>query len=202
MSAEENKQSQSEQPSDAVVDSTVEEVEATAEEVESVKSEEQVAADRIAELESQLKEEKDKAMRAKAEMVNFRKRQEKDRSSWNQMTTKDVVSSFLEPLDNLERTVEAAKGDLDDQAKSFVDGVKMVVQQLHDALDKKKVVCVDPKGELFNPNEHEAYGQIETDEVEEGHVSMVFRKGYKIGDQLIRTATVQVAKKPAVTEED
>ena len=200
MSAEENQTSESENPSDAVVEPTVEEVEVEVEE-SSEKSDEQLAAERIAELEAQLKEEQDKAMRVKAEMVNFRKRQEKDRSSWNQMTTKDVISSFLEPLDNLERTVEAAKGDLDEQAKSFVDGVKMVVEQLHEALDKKKVVCVGPKGELFNPNEHEAYGQIETDEVEEGHVSMVFRKGYKIGDHLIRTATVQVAKKPTVSEE-
>jgi molecular chaperone GrpE len=161
-------------------------------------SEELSVEDKIASLEAQVKEEQDKAMRSHAEMINFRKRQEKERGTWSQMATKDIISSFLEPLDNLERTVEAAEQHQDnEQAKSLAEGVKMVVQQIQGVLEKKNVEIVDPKGELFDPNLHEAYGQIETDEVEEGHIAAVFRKGYKIGDNLIRTATVQIAKKKA-----
>jgi molecular chaperone GrpE len=153
---------------------------------------------KIEELEARVKEEQDKAMRAQAEMINFRKRQEKERSTWNQMAIKDVISAFLDPLDNLERSVEAASAsEGDERVNSLVEGVKMVIQQINEVLDRKNVVALNPKGELFNPNEHEAYGQIESSEVEEGHVVNVFRKGYKIGDQLIRTATVQIAKKPA-----
>jgi molecular chaperone GrpE len=203
MSAEEH-QSKDQESKDTLSNEATP-VEATEVEVETEETQQEPEAvsleDQIKTLEAQLKEEQDNAMRTKAEMVNFRKRQEKERSNWSQMTTKDVISSFLEPLDNLERTVDAAQGELDEQAKSLVEGVKMVVQQINEALDRKNVVSVDPKGELFNPNEHEAYGQIETEDVEEGHVAIVFRKGYKIGDQLIRTATVQVAKKPTPSEE-
>ena len=154
--------------------------------------------DQIDALQAQVKEEQDKAMRAHAEMINFRKRQEKDKSTWSQMATKDIISSFLEPLDNLERTVDAAtQTDTDEHTKSLAEGVKMVIKQIYDVLDRKGVESINPKGELFDPNLHEAYGQIETDEVEEGHVAAVFRKGYKVGDNLIRTATVQIAKKAA-----
>lgn len=145
------------------------------------------------------KNEKDNALRTQAEMVNFRKRQEKERSNWNMLTTKDIISAMLDPFDNLERAIESASNkedDLDQEKKlsGLIEGVQMVMTQLGEVLDRKNVKVVDPKGEKFNPNEHEAFGQIETDEFEEGHVAAVFRKGYKIGETLIRTATVQVAK--------
>jgi molecular chaperone GrpE len=150
---------------------------------ETIEAEPATLEDQIEALEAQVKEEQDKALRAQAEM------------------TKDIISSVLEPLDNLERTVEAAtkseETETDERTKSLAEGVTMVIKQIHDVLTRKNVETVDPKGELFDPNLHEAYGQIETDEVEEGHVATVFRKGYRIGDNLIRTATVQIAKKPA-----
>lgn len=167
----------------------------------------ETAEDIIAQLEDALKEEKEKALRAHAEMVNFRKRQEKERGVWNQMAVKDIISAILDPLDNLERTIQAAdhtqEGEENDpKLVSLSDGLKMVVQQFEEVFKRKNVICIDPKGDTFNPNEHEAYGQIETLEIEEGKVAQVFRKGYKIGDQLIRTATVQVAKKPADSKEE
>jgi molecular chaperone GrpE len=161
----------------------------------------------IAKLEAALEEEKGKALRAHAEMVNFRKRQEKERGVWNQMAIKDVISGILDPLDNLERTIQAAnhtqEGEENDpKLVTLAEGLNMVVQQFEEVFKRKNVLCIDPKGDDFNPNEHEAYGQIETLEVEEGKVAQVFRKGYKIGDQLIRTATVQVAKKPSESKEE
>lgn len=161
----------------------------------------------IAQLEAALEEEKGKALRAHAEMVNFRKRQEKERGVWNQMAVKDVISGILDPLDNLERTIQAAthtqEGEENDpKLVSLAEGLSMVLQQFEEVFKRKNVICIDPKGETFNPNEHEAYGQIETTEVEEGKVAQVFRKGYKVGDQLIRTATVQVAKMPAENNEE
>jgi molecular chaperone GrpE len=159
----------------------------------------------IKKLKADLDEAKASEMRTKAEMMNFRKRIEKDKSNWNQLTIKDLVGSLLDPLDNLDRTIEAAENTADYESntalKGLGEGVKMVVNQFVDILDRKNVKSIYPKGELFNPNEHEAYAQVESDEVEEGHVVNVFRKGYKIGDILIRTATVQVAKKPVETED-
>lgn len=162
--------------------------------------------EQVEKLTAALKEEKEKALRAHAEMVNFRKRQEKEKGVWNQMAIKDVISSILDPLDNLERTVEAANvvqdgEEQDPKLKNLADGLSMVLTQFNEVFQRKNVMCIDPKGDTFNPNEHEAYGHIETEEVEEGLVATVFRKGYKIGDQLIRTATVQIAKKPSTENE-
>lgn len=186
-----------------------------AEETETAASEE-IKEDNLSDLEkaeieiktlkADLEEAKGSEMRTKAEMMNFRKRIEKDKSNWNQMTIKDIVGSILDPLDNLDRTIDAAsnsEGYEDNAAlKGLNEGVKMVVSQFAEILERKNVKSIYPKGELFNPNEHEAYAQVESDEVEEGHVVEVFRKGYKIGTALIRTATVQVSKKTVVEAPD
>lgn len=210
MSSEEEK-IESEDPKTTEESSVLEE-ESSASEEEASESSSEVKEEtsqstseiRISELEASLEEEKNKALRAHAEMMNFRKRLEKEKSGWHASSVKSTISPLLEPLDNLERALEAAQGESDNPAEQLtglIDGVNMVSQQFQDILSQKNVTCIDPKGEIFDPNEHEAYGQIETDEVEDGHVAMVFRKGYKIGDQLIRTATVQVAKKPQSKEE-
>jgi molecular chaperone GrpE len=174
------------------------------ESVEENLSELEKAEIEIKRLKVDLDEAKGAEMRTKAEMMNFRKRIEKDKANWNQMTIKDVVGSLLDPLDNLDRTIEAAEKseDYEDNTalKGLNEGVKMVVMQFNEILDRKNVKSIYPKGELFNPNEHEAYGNVETEDVEENHIVEVFRKGYKIGDTLIRTATVNVAKKPSTEE--
>ncbi|MBF0196863.1 MAG: nucleotide exchange factor GrpE [Planctomycetes bacterium] len=208
MSKDNKKQEKQEETTTPEVESNeTEEVKAEgSKDAKKEKKKEESDAEKIVRLEEELKAEKDNALRAHAEMVNFRKRQEKERTTWNNLTIKDIVSAFLDPIDNLERSVEAASTEhnseeVEGKLSSLSDGVKMVLQQFMEILDRKKVECVDPKGELFDPNVHEAYGQIETDEVEEGHIAAVFRKGYKIGDSLIRTATVQIAKKPTETED-
>jgi|SaaInlStandDraft_1057018.scaffolds.fasta_scaffold25213_2 molecular chaperone GrpE len=178
--------------------------ESSAEGSDKQEDEELSTEDKISQLEASLEDEKNKALRAHAEMMNFRKRLEKEKSSWHASSVKSTISPLLDPMDNLERALESAQGESDnpgEQLSGLIDGVKMVSQQFQDVLSEKNVTCLDPKGELFDPNEHEAYGQVETDDVEDGHVAMVFRKGYKIGEQLIRTATVQVAKKPQPKED-
>jgi len=178
--------------------------ESSAEGSDKQEDEELSTEDKISQLEASLEDEKNKALRAHAEMMNFRKRLEKEKSSWHASSVKSTISPLLDPMDNLERALESAQGESDnpgEQLSGLIDGVKMVSQQFQDVLSEKNVTCLDPKGELFDPNEHEAYGQVETDDVEDGHVAMVFRKGYKIGEQLIRTATVQVAKKPQSKED-
>ncbi len=203
---ENNEQEELIENSDQIVEEKTEEADASASEEikEDNLSDLEKAEIEIKTLKADLSEAKASEMRTKAEMMNFRKRIEKDKANWNQMTIKDIVGSLLDPLDNLDRTIEAAgnsEGYEDNSAlKGLNEGVKMVITQFTEILERKNVKSIYPKGELFNPNEHEAYAQIETEDVEEGHVVEVFRKGYKIGDALIRTATVQVAKKPSVEE--
>lgn len=205
--SKETQEDQGEFVEQEVADEAVENTEGT----EEVKAEENLSDLEKAEIEirtlkADLEEAKASEMRTKAEMMNFRKRAEKERTSWNQLTLKDFAGSLLDPLDNLDRTIEAAQNtegyEENSALKNLSEGINMVMVQFKDIFEKKNIKCIDPKGETFNPNEHEAYGQIETDEVEEGHVAAVFRKGYKIGDVLIRTATVQIAKKPTVKEEE
>ena len=106
--------------------------------------------DKVAKLEEELKAEKEKALRAHAEMVNFRKRQEKERGVWNQMAVKDVISAILDPLDNLERTIEAAthtqEGEENDpKLVNLAEGLTMVVQQFEEVFKRKNVICVSER---------------------------------------------------------
>lgn len=206
--SEDSENSEFREETDEMTDETSTEEETSEENVSDEPTDDSPASkeDEISQLKAELQELKDKALRSQAEMINFRKRQEKERSTWNQMTLKDFISALLDPFDNLERTIEAASSKEDQENENklngLIEGVKMVQQQLSEVLERKNVVILDPKGEKFNPNEHEAFGQIETDEVDEGHVAAVFRKGYKIGETLIRTATVQVAKAPEEKDDE
>ncbi len=159
-------------------------------------------------LKAKVAEAEDKALRIQAEMMNFRRRQEKDRNTWHGQSVKEVVLSFLDPFDNLQRAIESAdKSRAQDPDKSseqllaLIEGVSMVNQQLQEVLKSKKVDVVDPLGEKFDTNFHEAMGQLQTNEYPEGHVAAVFRKGYRMQETCIRTAMIQVAT-PIVESEE
>lgn len=153
----------------------------------------------ISTLKSELENEKNRALRLQAEMINFKNRQEKQRLTWHHMSVKEIVLSFLEPIENLQRALEsAAKTDstsAEEHFKALRDGIKMVQGQLLEALKKHGAEITHPVGEKFDPNSHEAVGHLATNAVPEGYVANVFRTGCKLNDQCIRTAMVQVARK-------
>lgn len=144
---------------------------------------------------AELAESNDKLMRLAAEFENYKKRTTQEMQNRLKFANQPLALNIITGLDNLERALDQAKDEENEQLKEFVRGVEMVQQQLHEALKQNNVDRVYPKGELFDPNKHEAMGVIETEEVEPDHIAEVFQAGYIMHDRVIRPAMVQVAKK-------
>jgi molecular chaperone GrpE len=153
----------------------------------------------IEELEARYKDElagkDDKYIRLVAEFDNFKKRSTQEMQTRFKFASQQLGLNIISGLDNLERALVQAQEEENEQLKEFVRGVEMVQQQLYDALKHNNIERFYPKGELFDPNQHEAMGVVETEEVEPDHVAEVFQAGYIMHDRVIRPAMVQVAKK-------
>jgi len=158
-------------------------------------SEEETDTMRVERLESELVDSKDKYIRLMAEFENFKRRSTQEMQSRFKFANQSLVSSMLSGLDSLERAIEQAQEEENESLKEFVTGIEMAKQQFYEAFSKNNIERIVPKGELFDPNRHEAMGVIDTDEVEPDHVAEVFQAGYLLHDRVIRPAMVQVAKK-------
>lgn len=143
-------------------------------------------------LQADLAEEKDKYVRLFAEFDNARKRMDREKQEFVKYANEDLIVEFLGILDNLERTVEAASEKHKEEG-AFLKGVEMVMAQIHELLKKNGVTRIETKGKKFDPHSHEVLMQEESDEAE-GTVIGEFQKGYLLGDKVIRTAKVNVAK--------
>ena len=142
----------------------------------------------------ELAEQKDKYLRLFAEFENVRRRTEREKAEFVKYANQELIIEFLDILDDLERSIEAAKANHEDYT-AFLKGIEMVMAHVYDLLRKNDVEPIDSKGKMFDPNCHEALMQEERDDVEEGTVVDEFQKGYKIGERVIRTNKVKVAKK-------
>ena len=131
----------------------------------------------------------DQHLRLMAEYDNYRKRTQKEKESIYQDAKADTIQKFLEVYDNLERAV-SQEGDEDNVHKK---GMTMIFHELESILSKLGVTVVDPVGEPFDPEKHNAVLHIEDENLGENVVSQVFQKGFLLGDKVIRHATVQVA---------
>lgn len=132
---------------------------------------------------------KDQFLRLAAEYDNYRKRTAKEKESIYQDARLDTVEKFLEVYDNLERAVQQAGGEENVHKK----GMEMIFHQLIAVLEKMGVTILDPMGEAFDPERHEAVMHIDSEELGESVVSQVFQKGFLLGEKVIRFARVQVA---------
>ena len=137
---------------------------------------------------------KDRYIRLYAEFENARKRMERERQEFIKYANEGLITEFLSILDNLERSVEAAQAKHEDY-EAFLKGVQMIMAQIHEMLKKNDVTPIAAKGLMFDPHRHEVLMQEETDGHEEGTVLDEFQKGYTLGDLVIRTSKVKVAKK-------
>ncbi len=149
---------------------------------------------RIAELEKMLEqkdaeaaEKDDRYMRMLAEYENFRKRSAKEKDGIYSDAYADSLSAILPIIDNLERAV----GFTD--AEQVLKGVEMILKSSDEVLAKMGVEAFGAKGDIFDPNMHNAVMHIEDEEHKEGEIVEVFQKGYKRGDKIIRYAMVQTA---------
>ncbi len=137
---------------------------------------------------SEYDELNDRYKRLFAEFENYKKRSQKERENLYGVITGDVVSSILPVMDNLEKAAEAKTEDT-----NYQDGVKMVVKQLSDVLDKFGMQAIEAIGEKFDPELHEAVSHIEDPSKGEQEIVQEYRKGYKIGNKVIRHSMVIVA---------
>ena len=135
---------------------------------------------------------RDKWLRAVAEADNIRKRKAKEQQQAVQIATDNILTDFLEVIDNFDRALLA----IDENANSpeFVTGIKLIYQQFHDILDRRGVKEIDAVGKPFNPSHHEALLEVES-ELPEHTVVNIIQKGFTIYDRVLRHARVAVAKK-------
>jgi molecular chaperone GrpE len=129
------------------------------------------------------------ARRTKADFENFRKRATQQAQEAQLRGKIDVAREVIDAVDNLERALEAADGD----GHALRDGVEMVLGGLRETLKRNGVEPVDPKGEKFDPTQHEALSTQPVEGTESGVVVEVLQKGYALGDQLVRPARVVVS---------
>lgn len=129
------------------------------------------------------------ARRTKADFENFRKRVAGDVQAAQARGKVEVAREVIDAVDNLERALEAADGD----PEGLRSGVEMVLGGLRETLSRNGVEVVDPKGEKFDPNRHEALSTQPVEGTESGVVVEVLQKGYTLDDQLVRPARVVVS---------
>ena len=158
----------------------------------------------IAELEQQLAaaqesatEEKDRALRAVAEMENVRRRSAQDVEKARKFALEKFVNELLPVIDSLERALEHTNQDTD-ELKALYEGVELTLKSLLNAAEKFGVLVIDPQGEPFDPNKHQAMSMVESDEVAPNAVLAVMMKGYELNGRVLRPAMVMVAKGPAI----
>ncbi len=149
----------------------------------------------IAKLNEHLNDQKKKAdeyfehlKRNMAEFDNFKKRMSKEKENLYITITSDVLADILPIIDNFEKAVSAETKD-----ESFKDGMVMIYNQLNDTLKKFGLEEIDALNKTFDPNYHEAVMHVEDDNFGEKEIVEVLRKGYKIGDKVIRHSMVKVA---------
>jgi len=158
------------------------------------------AEERIAELESKVKDSHDKYLRSVAELDNVRKRARKDNEEARIDAQTRVLREMLPVIDNLERAVAHASQS-GDGASGLLEGIQLVLRQFAQALERCNVHVVAARGLPFDPTQHEAVSQIVTADAPAGSVVEVMQTGYRIGERLLRPALVVVAKAPPAEEE-
>ncbi len=152
------------------------------------------------EMTTQLEEAQQRALRAQAELENFRKRSRRELEDERRYAALPMIRDLLGILDNLQRAITAAEQH-QNQA-GLLEGVKMVASQFQTVLDQHHCRPIAALGELFDPNVHEAIAQQPTSEHPPGTVTQETRVGYQLHDRVVRPSQVLVAVQPPPTEND
>ncbi|WP_027896215.1 nucleotide exchange factor GrpE [Zestomonas thermotolerans] len=153
-------------------------------------------ATRVQALEEQLAAAQDQALRVAAEMQNVRRRAEQDVEKAHKFALEKFTGDLLAVVDSLERGLELSSPD-DDKVKAVREGLELTLKLMLDTLKRYQVERLDPHGEPFDPERHQAMAMEESANVEPNTVLKVFQKGYLLNGRLIRPAMVVVSKAPA-----
>lgn len=153
---------------------------------------------KLTEAESQAHDNWEKAVRATAEVENVRRRAKLDVEGAHKYGSEKFIISLLPVIDSLEQSLQGVSADSSDELNSMKQGIELTLKLFADALNKSNVQQIDPVGETFDPQKHEAMSMQDAPDAAPGSVLVVFQKGYILNERVIRPARVVVAKgKPA-----
>ena len=147
----------------------------------------------LADAEQKAQENWDKAVRAQAEMENLKRRTQKDLEDAHKFALTGFAKELLPVLDSLVLGLQAATGDSED-VKKFRVGSELTIKQFESAFAKFKIETIDPIGQIFNAEQHQAMAMQFVEGAEPNTVVNVFQKGYLLNGRLLRPAMVLVAK--------
>jgi len=136
----------------------------------------------------EIEEKDDRIKRLIAEFENFKKRSSKERENLYNSIIGDIVTSFLPIIDNLEKAVQTKTDD-----QEYKQGIELVLKQFKDVLESNGVKEIESVGQTFNPELHEAITSVEDANLGVQEIKEEYRKGYMIGDKVIRHSLVVVA---------
>lgn len=146
-------------------------------------------------LQEQLDSANDQLLRLQAEMQNVRRRSERDVESAHKYALEKFATELLSVVDNLERALEAIDCD-DESQKPVFEGIDLTLKSFTDVLSRFKVEAVEPNGQPFDADFHQAVSMVPNGDVEANTVIEVFQKGYTLNGRLIRPAMVVVSTAP------
>ena len=138
-------------------------------------------------------EAQDRLLRLQAEFDNYRKRVERERRELHDHFTVEVLTEFLPVLDDVERALEAARSVTDPAITSHRQGLELIQKQFLELLRRRQVDVIEAHGADFDPNFHQAVGQEVSAAHREGEVIEDMRRGYRLGERLLRPSMVKVA---------
>ena len=143
------------------------------------------------ELQRQRDEFYDRLLRQTAEFDNYRKRTERDRLAQTEAAAASIITELLPLVDDLERALKAEAGS--EGAEAYRRGVELIHKQLLDLLTRRGVTPIETSGATFDPHLHQAVSSEPSADHREGEIIEEFRRGYRLGDRLLRPAMVKVA---------
>jgi molecular chaperone GrpE len=142
----------------------------------------------------------DKHLRAKAELDNYRKRVQRDFSEIRQQTKSSTIQEFFTVFDHFQMAMDHADENAD--VATLKQGMDMILAEFKRTFENLGVEQITAAGKPFDPSEHEAVSQEPSDEVAEGIVIRQWKNGYRMGERLLRPATVVVSSGPAASDDN
>lgn len=151
---------------------------------------------KLATAEAKVEEQKDSVLRAKADGENARRRAEQEVDKARKFAVEKFAGELLAVVDNLERATQAADAE-DEAVKPLLEGIELTHKLFMSTFEKFGMEIVDPQGETFNPELHQAMSMQENEELAPNTVIAVMQKGYTLKGRLLRPAMVMVSRGPA-----
>jgi len=140
---------------------------------------------------------KDRLLRAAAEMENVRRRTERDKTDSVKFAISNFARDVLTIGDNIARAIEHVPADAADEdpaLKSFLEGMQVTERELLNMMERHGIARLNPKGERFDPNKHQAMFEVDNSDVPDGTIVEVVQAGYVLAERVLRPALVGIAK--------